>query len=415
MVAGAVADAQARLDEISTGRRIQYTIPRADAKVAFRMQMVKNKVVFLFGEETTARSAHRMGFSVVAIPDKPGVAPDRPRRLELLLPPYLLPADMEQAIGKSADPTARISSAERKDEDTGLVCFRLTQDAPYFVANVRKKAKDDRIFLFDPDGPPPTPISPLKYAPFRALFASIREARRVNQRVPFAYELGTPVAWGWDTFDQFLENLWVNYQAATKDLAARSPLGDLPVYFQIDDFRGEFFYSAWKAKSDEQAVNSFDADDDWIHNHVLVRHDTGHPAAQVELAASEFVVEGDIRETLLDEIGLDAEKIAKKFKDSLKVVVDPAELRRRPADALILLSYEDEPPTKGFLTIWPTEMGDLLFTFDSNGEGIKSGMEAHALAPPGDDSFELKELKHYQVIHNFLRAVRLWRTRQLMV
>jgi hypothetical protein len=289
----------------------------------------------------------------------------------------------------------------------------------YFVARVDDDPKKDTIHNFYPE-PPQRATFPRErgkdgrlYSPFGELFAAFRAAQRQPALVPYAYTPGTDLAWGWDQFDEIARDLWVSYGSAMQELASRQPGGTQPVFFRLDGFRGEFFYSEWTSKSPESALdNFFDAEDDWIHNLVVLRYASTLAAPRIELQHVEFVIAGDARSRLLGMLtDADAAEMLAKECGKLGEVEDD-EFRSAPADVLILLSYDKHPPDKGFLAVWPAGTGDFLFTFDSDGRELKGKPKVRALVPAAaPDTFTIDD-DAYAAIHNVFRAVRLWRTRQ---
>lgn len=417
-IAVSVADAQEGLALLAAGTACQYAIPRTRIEFRFGLRIEsKGRFLFLFGRKTAGSfSDHRLRSLIYATPVRPSPPAALPDALEIRLPPYLLPADREQALSAAAARAAGRPFVSPGDNGTGYVCFLLESGSNCLVVRLEDNPKKDEIHLYDPDSDAVKLLSTLDYATFRPLFAILREAQRESRSLPYAYQFGIhqglELQWGWERFDNLLIQIWESYRAAMVVLSARESRQDPGMYFSIDDFRGEFYYSAWpRPEKANTGHNLFDANAGWIHNHVVVEHDARYPAPRIELNAPEFVLSGEVRERLLAAVAKDADRVSRECRDSFGIALAPSEFQYAPRDVLLLLSYEDEPPSRGFLAVWPTSAGEYLFTFDSDGNEIKEGPSGRAFLRYGDDLAKI-DRSAYKAIHNFFRAVRLWRTRK---
>jgi hypothetical protein len=417
-IAVSVADAQEDLALLSAGTACQYAIPRTRIEFRFGLRIEsQGRFLFLFGRKTAgAFSDHKLSSLIYATPVRPSTPAELPNALEISLPPYLLPADREQDLATAAARAAGKPFVPAQGKDPGCVCFLLESGSNCLVVRLEDNPKKDEIYLYDPDSEAVKPQSTMDYATFRPLFEILREAQRGNRNLPYVYpfgiDRGLELQWGWERFDNLLIQIWESYRAGMVVLSARESRQDPEMYFSIDDFRGEFYYSAWPQPEKAAAGNNyFDANAGWIHNHVVVAHDSRHPSPRIELSAPEFVLSGEVRERLLVVVANDADRVSRECRESLGIALDPVEFQSAPQDVLLLLSYEDEPPSRGFLAVWPTSAGEYLFTFDSDGNEIKEGPSGQAFIRYGDDLAKI-DRSAYKAIHNFFRAVRLWRIRK---
>lgn len=405
-VVPAIANAQERLE----GSGKHYAIPRARARVHTHLDREGGPRGLFQPPPPGEHNANIIRYSVVAAP-APYWPNEKLTALPLRLPRFLLPAALEQTIAKEALASAGLEVKSGGDPDKGLLCFPLAEPDRYFVAQVGAKPKDDVILIYT-RGDRATQPSRLRYGAFHHLFMAIASWQRSGVWGDYQTATNADLQWGWRPLQPLLTTLWEDYKRAAAELAERKPSGTPPVFHRIDDFHADFYYSPWRQKHLEPSLPH--EHDSWIHNHAIARYDSLQRAPELELRVPEFVLSGAVRDNLIGQIQAAARDIAKEFEDVAGPKPEAATFETSPQDALILLSYENECPTKGFLTIWPTRDATYLFTFDSDGLKLKDGMEAHAILPPGQELAAIIREKTYKVVHNFFRAVRLWRSRTVV-
>lgn len=157
------------------------------------------------------------------------------------------------------------------------------------------------------------------------------------------------------------------------------------------------------------SADPFDAADEWIHNRVkITASPSGH--CRVSLVSPEFVLDGSARDLLIAQAVEAASQIERAFpsRDCAAAIRDP----RTHSGVVAVLSYEEKPPRQGFVVVWPAQGRDLVFSCASDGLRI-TGVEP-VLGKEQSAAEVVLHDRHFQAIHNFFRALRLWRTRSAL-
>jgi hypothetical protein len=392
--AQAMQEQQADLDQRPAGLTA-YAIPRATVEWRFSLEITsKGEILFWGHDGPSSRQYQRLGYEVLAIP----FAAPKPGSFSLLLrlPPFVLPWGQELHIAQ-----------EVFGEGEDLVCLPLAGGQTYFVIHLAEDLEDDRQCIHQP-GSKVIPFDRVdgrwNYQPFRTLFDSLRQQQASGNFYSSPYRPPEEIGWGWDHLDNFVARLWDGYAQAMAQIAKG------PLFYDIPAFEARFLYSPRKAAKTETGEEVR-----WIDNEVQLSYDRALGRMTATLVDPEFLLRGEARDRLLDVLlssGID-DLIEACAELSEQPKLDPQAFRSRPADALFVLSFENEPDDTGFVAVWPTPQGDYLFNFNSDGLKITDGPDVFLFCPSDPTEQVFLKDRQYRPIRNFFKAYRFWRHRKL--
>lgn len=428
-MAAALVELGRRLDQQSLPNGPLYTIPKLDVDMRFGLQMQKQNWAVLFrGAKRHWQQHQRLRCSFTSEP----VAQDRlAARLQwtVAAPHYLPGRDAEERIAREAaahleegrcryrgvtlvEPGEVRAEAERIRasmvnvvDGCGMVVMRVAPDE-YVIVRVADQARNDGVFLYNPHAAVPVDIFRMEndreetvlVEPLARLLAAIRDTG--VHASPFA---GIPeLRWGWEGLNRLIDDLLAGYEGAIAMFAESGEAG-----YHVHGFESELVYSSWSRGMGALAADPFDAADEWIHNRVRITVSAPPGRCTVELVSPEFVLDGSARDLLIAQAVEAAGRIERAFpsRDCAAAIRDP----RTHTGVVAVLSYQEKPPDQGFVVVWPAHGRDLVFSCASDGVRITDvepvlGREQSAAEVVLHD-------RHFQAIHKFFRAIRLWQTR----
>lgn len=442
-VAQALLEAQHRLEHAPPGQ-CGYSIPRLAARIRFALQIEgRNRVLLLFGRKATEWRQQQMVHYELAAEPHPPVPNRRASRMKWTVdcPSYLLSSDLEHQIaGECASHLAQgnwryrgerfLDTAEvRREaervrasmvnlvEGRGMLVFQTGPEC-YLVIRVADRAERDGVFLYRRGAIPFIEIfsmqndgeAAMRVEPLLLLLSAVRSASGAGNRQTSEEGGSLPkLDWGWGKLHVLAKTLENSYAEALNLLAAA---GSTTTYFHPQGFAAELVYSSWNRKLQAPAPDPFEAADEWIHNRVRLEVSPALTEGRISLLAPEFILNGKARDELLRQTIAAAQDIERAFRSQEPTATGYASAicdRSRQPNAVIALAYDQLPPDQDFVVAWPAGERDFLFSCTSDGRRLRNiepilGKDTPVRAIRFPD-------RQFRAIHNFFRAIRLWRTR----
>lgn len=471
----------------TVGQALVYSIPRTSVEMKFGLQIKKEtkKFLFFFSKKSAETQKHTLKFSLIAVPDPPQaveVTNARDTPFHLLQPNFLLSHreetqrydELKIALANSNrrqlmfqpdnefNPQKEIAEIEKAlaDEvsERGMVCFRLDDTTPAFlIVRVTGKSQRDSIFIlrtengkveiysFEGDG-----NDEVDYRPLHSLAVTIR--RWLQGATPLTETVDRKMLekLGLESLPDLAENLRAGYVGGIKILAEQKVDSEPPVLYDLTDVSAELSYTVDYSSIDKAPFNFEKADDNefsFIQNRALIQLERTSQGVrtEIELAAPEFVLSGDARDSLLSDFnsqekdeslekllkafwkkyGKESNESETSFKLRYKNFIQNKSYRR---NVVALLSYKGDKPKEEFLVILQgldrqNRAKDFVFVYKKKDKEIKPIMALDeeiskvVLFTPLDlensnveSDFDL-EKEAYQAFHNFFHAVIMWRIR----
>ncbi|MEM7583731.1 MAG: hypothetical protein AAF560_10160 [Acidobacteriota bacterium] len=466
-----VLAAQQRLDRagplarpIAPGQELVYALPRAAFTIDSAIIMDKKRVRFTRRRRQSTLS-HRLGFSLVAVPEPP-IPPTGSPVLELVEPAFLLSRREEEQLlsllvdslrdpdgwwiideattrdlrSKHSRLTRRIRRLANRLEHELMVFFRLTRGR-FLVVRVQgmgkrgEKGKRDSLFVVTPDKDPKVTIytfpkdpfsDTVSYRPFHDLAVIVRRWLR-NELIEHRSPWRPSDSLGFEALDGFVQSLSRAYDSNLRLLASQEDEALLPSYFDLNDVEAQLSFSVETSNGQISFRERFQAEeiDAGVAAHVGAGAATsrvtlhaerrqGRPALAVHLDRIEFLPRGATRQALLDQV--------LAFKDQIAQRIDPAHEQRYldlltnaelQRGAVVFRSLQVRKVGEELIVIWPGRLGDrprdFVFSYERVGDRIDHITKIMALEEDLDNI--TIDLKSFGAFHRFFAAVRLWRDR----
>jgi hypothetical protein len=435
-ITSALLAAQRQLDRTARREDATWAIPRLDAHLRFALRIERNRALLGFDRNPGGwRQQQSLRYSLIAEPFPPA-AFQGPVQWTIAQPGYLLDTTAEQEIAAAAaleldrgrwryrgerplDPAEVRREAERIRasmvnlvDGRGMVVFQTAPEC-YLLVRVADRPARDGVFLYRPAATPPIDIFSLQndgeeaisVEPLLRLLTAVRNASSTAATSHVLPRLD----WGWRGLDGLIGDLVSGYRDALRQLAGR-PYA--VTHYHPQGFQAELVYSCWSRAAQNLAADPFAAADEWIHNRVQIELSPALAHGRVSLLAPEFVADGKARDTLIAQLAAAASSITRAFaslgepaRDYETAIRDTASHRNVAA----ALSYDTRPPAQGFLIVWPANGRDFVFTCSSDGLRIRNIQPV--LARSASARSARFSYRQFAAVHNFFRAIRLWRTR----